>query len=627
MFAKNFVVELETWRIEDGKGIDDLLAAGKQPEIVAGEEAVRAAVGEILEAASAADPPPKSNDSASPKPENRTVVLVTTDEHVVVAEVTAALAEAEELFQRGGMLVRPAMIEQEARPHLPLPGRSLQPIYPTGLVVLRPAEVPHVRLRITARCALASEGKKGTEPISPPSWLAPAVLACPGPIHGVGGILPGPTLDGDGRLIRLAGYDPPTRWYLGRGLPDLAVAETPTRADAQSAAEAIRELVQDFPWQDPSDLSRWLCLLLTATCRHLIDRTPLGLITANAAGSGKTYLARLISIIAHGLDTPILMSWPAGTEFMARGDEIRKRLASLLQESASLVLIDNLPRGEDFGGPELDGFLTADAYHDRELGKNNGSRVGGLNRLLLLATGNRVMPVGDTADRTLVVRLLCNDPNPRARPPETFQIRDLEYHAFAERPRYLGAVLTIWRAWIQAGCPLPAGPHWGTFDTWVRSVVAITRWLGWPDPLGNRLRQMGESDRERQSLATLTSLWCSVIGTDPLTASQIIAQLDGDRPNANQNALREALAQLGAGSRWPVTATKLGKVLAGHRGATVEAESCGVAVRMQLDGEEDKRLKVFRWFVRRLAGDAGVAGMIRYRPARRRTHVRARTRE
>jgi hypothetical protein len=51
-------VELERWDNADGKGIDDLLAAGKQPEVLTGEPAL-AAVREALAVSTAADPPPE----------------------------------------------------------------------------------------------------------------------------------------------------------------------------------------------------------------------------------------------------------------------------------------------------------------------------------------------------------------------------------------------------------------------------------------------------------------------------------------------------------------------------------------------------------------------------------------
>jgi hypothetical protein len=55
---KGFTVELETWKAEDGKGIDDVLAAGKQPDVLTGDEAVDNAVREIVAEADRNDPTP-----------------------------------------------------------------------------------------------------------------------------------------------------------------------------------------------------------------------------------------------------------------------------------------------------------------------------------------------------------------------------------------------------------------------------------------------------------------------------------------------------------------------------------------------------------------------------------------
>jgi hypothetical protein len=55
--AAGLAVELERWDKAAGKGIDDLLASGKVPEILAGD-AARAAVAEALAAATAGEPPP-----------------------------------------------------------------------------------------------------------------------------------------------------------------------------------------------------------------------------------------------------------------------------------------------------------------------------------------------------------------------------------------------------------------------------------------------------------------------------------------------------------------------------------------------------------------------------------------
>lgn len=63
--GKGFTVELEVWKEEHGKGIDDLLAAGHQPTIIQGESVV-SAVQEIVESAGVFDSPGSApSDSAA----------------------------------------------------------------------------------------------------------------------------------------------------------------------------------------------------------------------------------------------------------------------------------------------------------------------------------------------------------------------------------------------------------------------------------------------------------------------------------------------------------------------------------------------------------------------------------
>ena len=59
--AAGLAVEMERWDKAGGKGIDDLLAAGKAPEVLAGEAAL-AAVREAVAAATAGEPPPPPDE-------------------------------------------------------------------------------------------------------------------------------------------------------------------------------------------------------------------------------------------------------------------------------------------------------------------------------------------------------------------------------------------------------------------------------------------------------------------------------------------------------------------------------------------------------------------------------------
>ena len=518
-------------------------------------------------------------------------VELTGDEHVDRAAVLPALADDPLLFMRDGVLVRPQVHDRTASDD-PASGasRTLTWRRAPGTTAMVPATVAYVRTRVTAACRLTRPGPKA----SPcPDYLAAGIHAAPAGIREVRGLALGPLLRPDGSLLNTAGYDAASGLYLAAPVPDLD-ALIPAEVTAESAREAMSRtwdlVLANFPWKGCDEVhkrlqrSRWYCLLFTALLRHFLEQTPLGLICANTAGSGKTYLGRLVGVVAHGVD-PILMTWPEGPRPQHRGDEVRKRLASLLQEGATLALIDNLPRGEGFESPELDAFLTSSMFFDRKLGQNDGVRVGGAQRLQLLATGNNVEPSGDTADRTLVVELEVDDPNPRARPVCTFVCGDALEYARSHRRELLGAALTAVRGWIQAGCPCPPGESWGSFDGWTRVVVGLVRWLFELDPLAGRGRA-ATADPESNTLAGLFVAWEQVFGPAHVTTGRILKEVDDRGPDGQrrpltptQEALRESLAHVAGANALPGSKA-LGHRLGGFVGRRVPLVTVGDETRI-----------------------------------------------
>src|SRR5262249_29953836 len=118
-----FTVELEVWAEADGKGIDDLLAAKKSPEVLTGD-LMLAAIESIRAAADTASPAPTANGAGVNANGSRPEIVITTEEHEVNAAATAALAGDNEILQRGGQLVRVVHDTSPAahgirRPHVP----------------------------------------------------------------------------------------------------------------------------------------------------------------------------------------------------------------------------------------------------------------------------------------------------------------------------------------------------------------------------------------------------------------------------------------------------------------------------------------------------------------------------
>jgi hypothetical protein len=498
-------------------------------------------------------------------------VMLDTDEAKVGDEITKVLAADPLLFAMESRVVTPRVPDPPSRQ--PKKRRLLDWHWPVGIPSLVPAEPAFVRRRIAELAELWKWMVKRNGDVVPvrshvPEWLVKQVLAWPGHIRKLVGLAIGPTLRPDGSLLNTGGYDADSRLYLASpmlGLEGL-LPERPTLEDSKRAVDVLHELVQDFPFAGYGDFLRWLTMLVTTVIRHLLSQTPLGFITANVQGAGKTTLARLISIIAHGALDPIIMSWPEEGRYPGDNEnEIRKRLATLLHGGATFALIDNLPRGSVFCSPVLDAFVTAAAFYDRLLGRNDGALSGGPNRCSLIITGNNVYPGGDTAARSYICRLFSTDPNPRSRPTSAFKIGDAEKYAIDHRSELLAAVLTIVRAWIHADCPRPQGESWGSFQDWVDRAVAIVRWVSGNDPIEGRANDTQSGDPEEQALQCVVALWAKALGTQPLTSGQILKKLEAAETfceNSDLMALRDSLFSLvPVGKKLPPSAPLLSHVL------------------------------------------------------------------
>jgi len=397
-------------------------------------------------------------------------------------------------------------------------------------------------------------------------------------------------------LINRAGIDKKTCRYLVNeveGLEEL-IPDNPTRADAVTALKKLWNAVSEFPWlynhQERFQLEdnmrneggsreetfinqsfvKWLTLLLAQAVRLELSVCPLGLITANTPGLGKTYLAHAIPSILFGR-TASVTSLPEGSNMQSRGEELRKRIISQIEAGNTFMLIDNVSRiaGSDFNSPELEALVTSDDYSDRRLGSNTDT-AGGKHRLQVIVTGNDTRPGADLADRTLFVKLESNEPNRRHHFTPTHG--DFLEYCRQHRKELLAATLTIVKGWLVAGSPKPSSPNgFGSFPDFNNIPIAMAHWVSGIDPLDGRLDDIRESDTIAQSRAALISNWTELLGKEALTCGQILDRIKstslgntyGSEPHS---AFKEALLELVPGvfrSDDLPSAKQLGRALRG----------------------------------------------------------------
>lgn len=311
-------------------------------------------------------------------------------------------------------------------------------------------------------------------------------------------ILEAPTLEPDGRLIGIPGYDPESRYYYVpfQGLEMPPIPENPTPEEIRAAALLLYEVIQDFPFvdkktvkgeeiEDHASEANAIATLITPVLRGMISGPiPLALLDKPQQGSGATLLAEIVAIIATGIAT--MTTAPKSDE------EWEKKILSLLLTGRAVLIFDNI-EGR-FYAPSLASVLTSTYYEGRILGRSEMASVP--QRATWIATGINLQLSGDLPRRCYWVRM---DPK-MARPwlrKGVFAHPDLKGWVQAERGRIIAAILILGRAWIRAGRPAPkSSPILGGFESWSKTVGGILETAGIGGFLGNLEELYSETDAD-----------------------------------------------------------------------------------------------------------------------------------
>lgn len=481
--------------------------------------------------------------------------------HIATEAEAALIAFGNNLYQRGGALVRPVVDEVDAA-H----GQR------TNIARLVPVE----RYYLTDRLCLAAnfvkfDGRKGgLKRINPPPDVACTILARVGEwkFPRIIGVLTTPTLRPDGSILDQEGYDEATRLLLVEPPAMPQIAASPTRADALVSLTRLRDLLVKFPFVSDASRSVALSALITPVVRGAFTVTPMHAVCAPTAGTGKSYLLDVVSTIATGRPMPVMAV--GRTE-----EELEKRLGAALRTGQPLISLDNC--NAELGGDALNQIVERPTVDIRILGKSENVRVEA--RTTMFATGNNLRLVGDMTRRVIVCTLDANMERPELR---SFPMRPIEA-VLADRGRYIADALTICRAYIAAGRPSPAPPL-GSFEGWSNLVRSALIWLGQADPVDTMAAARSEDPRLLEMGAVFMAMRDTpAIGMERRLTSADLIKLaceketrmlgEGDYRDKPEQTwrhpdLREALLAV-AGSSGAIDGRRLGKWLSSHKGRIV----------------------------------------------------------
>lgn len=454
-------------------------------------------------------------------------------------------------YQRGSMVVRPAMV-----PVAVSDGRTVDA---SRLVDVK---AHHMAEAFTRVVSFKRFDKRAEEWVNSdcPHRIAETFLAREGQwrLPVLTGIINCPTLRADGSILDLPGYDVQTGLLFDpQDVQFPALPRDPDRDMALRALAYLKDRISTFPFVTEGDRAVALSAILTALVRRSLPTAPLHGFNAPTAGTGKSMLVDLASLIATARPAPVIAQGKSE-------EEMEKRLGAALIAGDVLIAIDNCE--EPLGGELLCQTMTQTSLKVRILGKSVNAEVP--SNAAIFATGNNLTFEGDMTRRALRATLDAGVERPELR---AFD-RDPLAMVTERRGDYVSAGLTVLRAFHIAGRPQQRAPL-GSFTDWSRWVRDALIWLGEADPC-DTMEELRGADPKLDALTSVLEGWREVIGLQPANVRDVIERATEQRPQLYGRAefvhpeFREALLRV-AGEGGAINGRRLGKWIGSHQNRIV----------------------------------------------------------
>jgi hypothetical protein len=431
-----------------------------------------------------------------------------------------------EVYQRGGMLVRPVLNKSlKASADRDTESWQLVPVTIPYLVEMLCCAAQFLRYDKRARKWMA---------VDAPKKVAETYLARQGcwKLPLLAGVVNTPFLRTDGSICETAGYDPESRLLFkpeNQVFPP--VPQYPGRADAEAALKQLRKLIETFPFVTIAGRAVAFAAMLTVLDRRSMATAPLIAFTSPAAGTGKSLLVDLMSVLATGRLMPVLSQGRSEEEF-------EKRLGASLLASDVCISIDNCEA--PLSGALLCQALTQGELDIRVLGYSRNVRTP--VNATIFATGNNLVIAGDLTRRCLLGPLDAKVERPELR---HFNVDVIE-EAHMRRGELVVAALTILRAWqvARAGGEKVIADPYGSFDDWSRRVREPLIWLGVTDPC-DTVAKVRENDPHRDVLSIVLVQWKEHLGIGLVHTVQEVIGLAVNTPTFHTALLNVAASKAG----------------------------------------------------------------------------------
>jgi hypothetical protein len=523
-------------------------------------------------------PPPVLNDPrilAGTAAGGKPVIQVVNgaEDDIVRAAEWALLVGREAIYMRAWNLVSPSVQDilvggmgAEGRM---LPVAGLHRIKPPGLAIM------------LSRCAhwVRWDGRsQRLVTIDVPIGVVMGVLGRAGKtvFPEVGGVTSGPGLRLDGSVSADPGHDAALRVHRVPD-PGLVMPEgwdgVVVRDNAVASMRLLEELLGGYPFVNDVSRSVGLALLLSAVCRSGVPTCPVFAINATSAGSGKSHLVDLVSVLATGREVAVLSAGETS-------EETEKRLGGILYAGVPIVSLDNVNR--ILRSDTLNQAATQQRLRVRLLGSSEMVEID--SRSLIVVNGNGLRLSGDLVRRSLVCGLDAEMDAEIEGPESRSFAFDPIARVKAARGLYVAAAMTVLRAHALAGFPGAQGmPSWGSFDDWSRHVRGALLWLGYADPMIS-MKEARKTDPDLVNLRDFIVSWAKTLGLEKsytlqeavtraqngATAVGEAAEKDPDKVvelTSARELFLDTIARLAGDGRGHIDTKRLGNWLRGKDGA------------------------------------------------------------
>jgi hypothetical protein len=463
----------------------------------------------------------------------------------VVNEAENALLQlGREIYQRGGLLVRPVLNVIKASGDREIEGWQL-------IELTRPWLVN--QLCCAAQFQRFDKRAENFVPIDAPDKVADCYLNHRGnwKVPQIAGIANAPFLHADGTIHDWEGYDPVSgllcKWD-GQIFP--SIPRAPNKADASAALAELKKPLAEFPFVTNGDKAAALSAMLTCLDRRGMNFVPLHAFTAPTPGTGKGLLINVIAVTATGRNA-------APFDQSRNEEEFKKTLGSALIAGHSLIAIDNCVHILE--SSLLNIAVTEPVFGVRVLGVSQNREIP--NNATIFVNGNNLIIGADLTRRVIRCEMDAGMERPEQR---EFKDDHLLDTVKANRARLVVAALTMLRAWHvarpneQALNLKPIG-----FTEWSQRVREALVWLGEDDP-ANTMESTRKDDPYRVERIDVFTEWHNALGEKALLVRDVVADA-ANHPGFHAALLIVAAAKNGK----EISPDRLGRWLAKNRGMTV----------------------------------------------------------